>query len=180
MTDPWKKTPLEQQLPPTNVASPSELKLNPRIELRWYKPDWKESFRLMGWRWMYFIPAIGVLAAMFILAPLHPEMWVAIISWWKIGLILVALPLGVAINAATHAIRLRKEPFCIHCGYDLTGLPDGHTCPECGMQFDLRVIEEYRRDPRWFIERLKHGKSLPVADKPFAAGENRVPTNDGT
>lgn len=25
-----------------------------------------------------------------------------------------------------------NRPYCPECGYELTGLPDGHNCPECG------------------------------------------------
>ena len=79
------------------------------------------------------------------------------------------------------AVRQRPDPFCIHCGYSLTGLPDGHRCPECGRTFSFRVIEEYRRDSHWFIQRYKMRHDLPVAEVPFAAGEvRRARSRDGT
>jgi hypothetical protein len=26
---------------------------------------------------------------------------------------------------------------CTHCGYDLQGLPEAHSCPECGTQYSI-------------------------------------------
>jgi hypothetical protein len=61
-------------------------------------------------------------------------------------------------------------------------LPDGHNCPECGRPFKLSVIEEYRRDPNWFIKRHRSSKELPMADVPFDAGKVRSKrkSRDGT
>ena len=118
--------------------------------------------------------------------PMRPEIIQILLAWWKLLFLAIALPTGAAINAAAHVIRSRKEPFCIHCGYDLTGLPDGHNCPECGRQFNLRVIEEYRRDPQWFVQRYKNHRNVPQPDAPFAALEvprgktRRRKSRDGT
>lgn len=37
---------------------------------------------------------------------------------------------------------------CIHCRYELTGLPDYHTCPECGRQYSAPEIDAYYDDPK--------------------------------
>ena len=123
--------------------------------------------------------------ALLLAAPFHRELANPMIAFIKPLFILVALPTIAAMNAAAHAIRNRKEPFCIHCGYDLTGLPDNHICPECGRQFSHRLIEEYRRDPNWFIERYKSRALVPVAEAPFPAGQvsstsKRRKSRDGT
>jgi hypothetical protein len=141
---------------------------------RWYLPTWGERARLMGWRLIYFVPLLLMLPLV-VFAPF------SVLLWWKVVVIFVALPLGAAMNTAKHAIRLRKDPFCIHCGYALTGLAEGHRCPECGVSFTLAEIEDYRRDPHWFIQRQKIGRQLPPADRVFAAGPVRSKRRrDGT
>ena len=93
-----------------------------------------------------------------------------------------ALPVVLAISTAKDVIRARREPFCIHCGYGLTGLPDNHACPECGRRYSFRIIDEYRRDPHWFIERYRASRLLPKPDAPFAAGTitGKRRSRDGT
>lgn len=132
-------------------------------EQRWYLPSWGDRLLLMRWRLVYFLPLV-------VLLPVTIVLPFTILLWWKLIFIAVALPLVAAMNAAKHAIRLRTEPFCIHCGYDLTGLPEDHRCPECGVPFSLHDIDDYRRDPHWFIQRQKLQKRLPPADAAFHAG----------
>jgi len=143
-------------------------------EARWYLPTWGERLTLMGWRVIYFAPAV-LLLAFLLFFPL------TVLWWWKAAVILVGLPMGAAINTAHHAIRLRKEPFCIHCGYSMVGLPDGHRCPECGFTFVLMELEDYQRDPHWYIKRQKLRAYLPPADEVFHAGPAKsVKKRDGT
>ncbi len=40
----------------------------------------------------------------------------------------------------------QPEPFCLECGYDVSGLP-GSRCPECGTAFDLVEVRASLR--RW-------------------------------
>ncbi|MBI3835821.1 MAG: hypothetical protein HY287_15960 [Planctomycetes bacterium] len=45
---------------------------------------------------------------------------------------------------------------CPRCQYDLTGLPEIHTCPECGFQYDFKArtivfSEPKRKEIFWFI-----------------------------
>lgn len=171
--------PLVEQIPPPNLASPSELRPRDPQDIRWYKPGVSETLGLMGWRWIYFLPAGALVIGIFLL----PRMFFLsqlIFVWWKLLLFTVALPVGAFITAAKGSVRMRKEPFCIHCGYDLTNLPDNHNCPECGEHYSFRVIDEYRRDPHWFIERYKLRGDTPAADTPFLAGSIRRKSKDGT
>lgn len=101
--------------------------------------------------------------------------------WWKLIPIAVVLPASYVINVSRHILRSRKGPFCIHCGYTLMGLPDHHTCPECGETYSFATIEEYRRDPNWFIRRYTMHRELPRRDEPFMAGIPKRPrSRDGT
>lgn len=141
-------------------------------EERWYMPTMGERARLLGWRWLYFVPAV-------LLVPLALVLPFMVFLIWKLLVVAVALPMGALARSARHALRLRTEPFCIHCGYGLTGLPEGHRCPECGVAFSLFEMEEYRRDPHWFIRRRKLVKELPPRDPVFHAGPGRR-SRDGT
>ena len=78
------------------------------------------------------------------------------------------------------AAKARREPFCIFCGYNLTGLPDRYRCPECGRPYTWQLIAEYRRDPAWFRERWRLHRELPPADAPFEAGPVQRRRKDGT
>lgn len=171
--------PLVKRVPPTSGASPSDLRPRDPKEVRWYLPTWGESARLFGWRWIYFAPA----AALLVLAIMMP--WVVllgwIVLWWKLISIAIFVPGVAIIEGAKNIIRRRSEPFCIHCGYTLEGLPDHHVCPECGETYSFHVIDEYRRDPHWFISRYKQRGGMPAADVPFEAGRTQVRrSRDGT
>jgi predicted RNA-binding Zn-ribbon protein involved in translation (DUF1610 family) len=172
--------PLIEQIPSANVASPSELRPRDPADVRWYKPTIGETLTLMGWRWLYFLPAI-VLILFLIISPLHIFMVQFVFIYWKLLVIAIGLPMSVFIKTAKRGVGVRKEPFCIHCGYELTNLPDNYVCPECGEPYTFRIIDEYRRDPHWFIERYKVRGKLPEADVPFEARKSsRKKSRDGT
>ena len=109
-------------------------------------------------------------------------------AFWWLGLkgILWALAIPVALLAdvVRRVTSARTEPFCIHCGYALHGLPERGICPECGSGYSRQIIEEYRRDPNWFIQRYKAQKNLPpqqeaVLPPPVFTGKRRK-SRDGT
>jgi hypothetical protein len=173
--------PLERQVPRASVASPADLRPRDPREIRWYQPSWSDTFRLMGWRIVYFAPAVAIVLFL-VLLPWRALVFAPLlIASWKLIFIAVAIPTSLALKTARNIIRQRKEPFCIHCGYDLSGLADNHTCPECGEPYTHRAIEEYRRDPHWFIQRYHMHKAIPVVDKPFdALPSKRKRSRDGT
>ena len=172
--------PAHERVPLDALASPAEVRPAVGDEVRWYMPGWGETARLLGWRWVLFLPA-ALLAGLLVITVMHPFLLQLLVGWWKLWVLAVAVPMAAAMNAARHAIRSRKDPFCIHCGYGLTGLPPEYTCPECGSAYSHRLIEEYRRDPHWFIQRYRAGRDLPRAEAPFHAGPvRRRRSRDGT
>src|SRR5947208_10925897 len=111
------QAPLNPPMPPTSVASPSQMKIRPgEEEAQWYRPGFAETLRLMRWRVIYFLPALLLLVAIFVLAPMRFFRLSMLLFYWKFILIVVAIPIGAAMTAAARAVRMRKEPFCIHCG----------------------------------------------------------------
>lgn len=172
--------PLEARVPAPSIATPSDLRPRDAGEIRWYRPTFAEVARLLGWRWIYFLPALFLIV---LLIDAVWQVWMLpfVLVWWKLILIAVVLPTSHVINIARHILRSRKEPFCIHCGYDLSGLADSYTCPECGELYNFRLIEEYKRDPQWFIKRYEMHQDLPVRDAPFEARRSTRPrSRDGT
>lgn len=167
----------EGTLPPEIVASPVQVPRELDAEITWWRPSWRDAYRHVGWRWVFLLPAAG-LVLLALLGLRWPGFWLVFAQ-----VKLVALAVGIALSLTGYlvrrAARARKEPFCIYCGYCLTGLPDNYRCPECGRPYTWRLIEEYRRDPQWFIERHKAGRQVPRAT-PFEAGPVRRRRGDGT
>jgi hypothetical protein len=176
--------PLERRVPAESLASPHAMQVQADEDgvVPWYKPTYAQTVKLLGWRLVYFLPAVLLLLFLILYVPMRPWLWQFVIAWWKLVLIAIALPLILAGKTMKQIVALRKEPFCIHCGYDLTGLPDGHNCPECGRHYRFALIDEYRRDPDWFIQRYKQRHAMPTADVPFLAGKGgtRRKSRDGT
>jgi hypothetical protein len=141
-------------------------------------------FRYLGWRNLVFLPALLVIA-LIVAGVFVPGLYLALLN----GLIIKAIVIAVALPVAqiAWAVRAgaaaRKEPFCIHCGQCLTGLPPIHICPECGRPYDLAVLNDYRRDPAWFIQRWRARRDIPrpgpFVTVPPRAGP-RKKTRDGT
>lgn len=159
-----------EEIPEDATASPAD---GPWLagNTQWYKPTWSETAALLGWRWVLCVPAVALVG----LLVWRPGLTLPIlVNGWKLVVFAVAIPLTVFGAAAKRSIRNRKDPFCIHCGYSLVGLPDGHRCPECGQPFTLALVDEYRRDPDFFIHRHRAIQTLPTADNlPFDAGSVR-------
>jgi len=150
--------------------------------IRWWRPGWGELVRHVGYRWVFLVPAVVLLVlglASLFFTPVAGSLAL-------LGVKMIGIGVAVAVSLAAYVIRVavqaRTEPFCIFCGYDLTGLPDHYRCPECGRQYTWELIAEYRRDPQSFIHRWKALRKLPESYPPFAAGAvpRRHRAKDGT
>jgi hypothetical protein len=149
---------------------------------QWYRPSWRDGLRYVGYRWIFLTP-VAVLVVLAVATIWHPSL----ATWLlRFGYKLITVVAGVTAWLFSHVVRQaaqgRKEPFCIFCGYNLTGLPDNYRCPECGRPYTWAMIAEYRRDPQWFIERWNARRQLPGAPEPFDAGpvRRKKRARDGT
>lgn len=170
----------DSAIPEAVTASPSQMPGDPVEEPPWWKPTLGDLLRQLGWRWIFLLPAalvfIAIVASFFI----H-DLGLFLVINFKLIFLAGGIAFGLAAKGLREAMRLRKDPFCIHCGYNLTGLPDGHRCPECGRPYSWAIIAEYRRDPLWFIQRWRERHKLPEVQAPFEAGAVRGPRRrDGT
>jgi hypothetical protein len=147
----------------------------------WWRPGWGDVVAAAGWSWILLvIAAAGLGLGAAILLVVTGFAFTGLLFKPIILLIGGAMVLvGYAVRKAIHA---RREPFCIFCGYCLTGLPEEYDCPECGRPYTRRQIDEYRKDPQWFIERWKARQQLPPADPPVDTGPPRPRrrSRDGT
>ena len=169
-------------VPPEPAGIPEEVRHGPDGPIQWWQPSWRDLLRSGGYRWLLVIPLLLLLVlGIAALAGLHFG-----VHLLRLEFKAIALGVGGLISLAGYGLRraaqARREPFCIFCGYNLTGLPDNYRCPECGRPYTWQMIEEYRRDPQFFIERWEARGKLPSSDAPFDAGSvrHRRRTRDGT
>jgi hypothetical protein len=181
MTEPSYPSPIPP-VPPAVIASPAEAPWLHEPDIVFWRPSVGDMARHVGWRWVLLLP-LAVVLVLIALIPFRLELiQLLFIGGAKLTIFAIALPIVLAGAVIKEAVNGRQHPFCIHCGYDLTNLPDLHNCPECGRFYSLRLNAEYRRDPRWFIERCKMHKDLPPAPTGFVAGPNsgKRKSRDGT
>jgi hypothetical protein len=130
------------------------------VDPPFWRPEGVELLRILGWRNIFFLPAIlcvGLVLAAFVIPPL----FTLIILGSKLLLLALVIPVGLAAYAIRAAVQGRRDPFCLHCGYSLNGLPAVYRCPECGRPYDVRYCEDYQRDPAWFAERFRQMRRNP-------------------
>lgn len=171
------------------VATPADVRPGPDPEIRWWRPSMHDVVRAVGWRWWLLAPALLVILAILasgvtglfgprFLAFSVPHLALEL----KVGLFAGGVALSCVLYVIRTAIRARREPFCVFCGYNLSNLPDNYRCPECGRPYTWKLIDEYRRDPDWFIERWKrhpehHAESAPIDAGPARREQH---SRDGT
>ena len=172
---------LRAELPPQVVATPSDMPDAFDPQAPFWAPDWMETLALLGWRWIIIVGVAGIVVALGWFFWHHE--WLALgysFALGKLAIVLGTVVFSLVIWIRKNATRMRREPFCIHCGYSLVGLADGELCPECGRRFRLVVTEEYRRDPQWFVQRYRARGRAPQTGATLVAGPQRNAHNDGT
>ena len=181
MTDANRPPPIPP-VPPAVIASPAEAPWLHEPNITFWRPSVGDMARYVGWRWILFLPLV-ILLVLVALIPFRIELiQFLFMGGAKLAIFAIALPIVLAGAVIKDAISGKNHPFCIHCGYDLTNLPDFHNCPECGRFYSLALNAEYRRDPHWFIERCRLHKDLPQMPAGFAAGptSTKRKSRDGT
>src|SRR5436305_13165468 len=137
------RTPNGDPVPPQTLGSPCELPLDAGDDVTWWQPSWTDAWRHLGWRWILFTPALLMLALLFGGIFYSRLWWVFQLMGgygFKLAAMAFCIPFALAAYALGQATKSRTDPFCIHCGYDLAGLPDNYRSPECGRPSNWRVI----------------------------------------
>lgn len=176
--------PLEHSAPQPTYATPADVRPGPEpdAEIRWWRPGWRDVMRHVGWRWVLLTPAVAMLVIWLLLRRSPFPTWFKVLIQGKVAIFVGAIALTLAAFTARRMVRARREPFCIFCGYDLSGLPDNYRCPECGRPYTWKLIAEYRKDPHWFVERWKAHQGETVKPAAFDAGSvaRKRRARDGT
>ncbi|MCG3138559.1 MAG: hypothetical protein HJJLKODD_02424 [Phycisphaerae bacterium] len=72
--------------------------------------------------------------------------------------------------------------FCLHCGYDLSSLPDEHHCPECGEKYEIHALKKSWIDCyQVLVDRniLKEHDVASMTDQPTTPADSATPSIDG-
>lgn len=179
-------------VPPPMHASPVDMPASPADALRpdfatpfdaetpFWRPDWRDVARVIGWRWLILLPCAVGTVGLVVLAgfTLFTKMAGAAGGEIKFATITGAGAVSTVLWGVRNVIKRRRDPFCIHCGYSLTGLADRGSCPECGRPYVFALCDEFRKDPHFFETRFKSLKKHPPGFT-FAAGAGPTPA-DGT
>lgn len=177
---PAKRRPIWAVPPEESSGGVHEVPVDPERPMEWWRPGWSEVREHVGWRWVLLLPLALTLGLVFLVL-IRPRYLTFMPAAFKFALFSVALAITLAAYLFRRAAQVRLEPFCIHCGYNLTGLPDDYRCPDCGRPYKWRVIADYRRDPQWFVERWYALHKLPKPTHPFTARRTRSKRRkDGT
>ncbi|GMV25608.1 MAG: hypothetical protein AMXMBFR58_16390 [Phycisphaerae bacterium] len=179
-------------VPPRVHGSPSDLPAPPLDALSlefvtfdgdvpFWRPGVTDILRGIGWFWLLLFPAL----ALVVLIPASPLIFwrggllAQSIGWtYKLWILAVGVVITIVVRSVRRGVQVRKDLFCIHCGYSLDGLAESGSCPECGRPYLLSVAREYKKDPGFFVTRYKASRKVPEHTV-FAAGTGPTP-GDGT
>lgn len=172
----------ESPFPEPVVATPSLVQGTPDEPINWWQPSWRDGLQHLGYRWIFFIPIALAIGLLIWLTAFRSIYDILLFLGVKLLIVFAAIVFALGAFGVRQAARARKEPFCIFCGYNLSNLPDNYRCPECGRNYTWALIAEYRRDPKWFIERWKAQHELPPSQIAIAAGafKRKRRAQDGT
>jgi hypothetical protein len=154
-------------------------------ETPWWRPGPGDVLRVLRWRWVILGPALAVGILLPLKVMVRPDRW----FWWPNAFMLVgigkiilfawAVVITVLGWGVRNVVRARRDPFCIHCGYSLTGLAEEGQCPECGRLYRPELIAEFKKDPHFFAHRHKMAATHPAEGAAIAAREGGA-EGDGT
>jgi hypothetical protein len=139
----------------TNDPADADIKAEWGPHTPWWRPGFLQSLRFIWWILLPVV-LIGSIPMLLAFVPGDPAAHhMAIIGALKIVMMILILPYLLSGYVFSRVTKSREEPFCIHCGHTLTGLPDHHRCPECGRRFSFALVDAYRRDPDGFVNQWK-------------------------
>ncbi|HEY2588401.1 MAG TPA: hypothetical protein VGI81_21855 [Tepidisphaeraceae bacterium] len=145
----------------------------PRGRPVWWRPPWGQLLRHAGWWWVLLVGPLAVGSALLTVAILGGRPY-AVCSWLGIRVVtawLIIPPIAWG-SLRLKVMRLRTDPYCIHCGYTLIGLPEEGKCPECGRPYRMKVVEMFRRDPQWVMAWWRLSGRPPTVER-FEQGHRR-------
>jgi hypothetical protein len=135
-------------------------------KVSFWRPTIPEVLRQAGWVWAALILPILLTMTMVALGFVGGRKYVLL--WWvglRLMLISLALPFLLWDHLKTKVYLARRDPFCVHCGYTILGLPEEGTCPECGRTYRMSVIKMFRHDPQWVISYWRFDGHPPSVER---------------
>jgi hypothetical protein len=132
----------------------------------WWRPSLREVLRQAGWCWLALVLPISVAGAISVAAFIGGRSY--LLLWWvglRLTFIALAIPFLLWDHLKTKVYKARQDPFCIHCGYTVMGLPEEGKCPECGRPYRMSVIQMFRHDPQWVMAHWRFNGRPPSVER---------------